>query len=367
MNNFHDTIQSLLANTGLTVLVVILTAFAISLFSIPIIINIARSKNIYDKPNGRTSHNENTPTLGGIALFAGIIISLLVFGNIGSSAELNYLIASLALIFFIGITDDIYIISLSKKFAGQIIVISVLIFFGDIRFSSLYGFLGFYEIPYLTSILISGFVFIVIINCINLIDGVDGLASGLSILISAIFMGFFYLEDSATNLYIAASLFGSLVPFFIYNVFGGKNKLFMGDTGALIIGVVSVVLIVKFNELSEFPHSLFRITAAPAMSIAIFFVPLYDTLQVFMLRLLKKKSPFSPDKNHLHHRLLRLGLSHIQTSFTLIAFNALVIIISYFMQFLGIFTLSALLLFIGLMFSTVIWYLLQKQAKSIVY
>jgi len=361
MSNIHDIIQNLLNNNSISVIAVLLTAFIISISSIPIILEIARSKNFLDKPNGRTSHYVNTPTLGGIALFAGIVISLLLFGNGRFENGFNYFVACLTIILFIGIRDDIYIISFANKLFGQIFVILILIFLANIRFTSLYGFMGIYEISFFTSTILSIFVFIVIINCINLIDGVDGLASGLAILSTTVFSLYFFDTKMYGSLLISISLLGSLIPFFIYNVFGKKNKLFMGDTGALIIGVVSVVLVVKFNELSSSNNAHYILTAAPAMSIAILFVPLYDTLQVFAIRVLNKRSPFAPDKNHLHHRLLNLGLNHIQTSSVLITLNAIIIIGSYFMQSIGIFALTTLLLIVGLIFSTALWYLIKKS------
>lgn len=363
MDTLHHRIQSLLDSSNNMIIAVLLSAFFISLFTIPIILKIARSKKIYDKPNGRNSHYQNTPTLGGVAIFFGLVISFLLFGNTDAVYGFPYLIAGLIIIFFIGIKDDLYLISFSKKLIGQIIVVLILILIGDIRFSSLYGFLGIYEIPYLASVIISSFVFVVIINCINLIDGVDGLASGLSILIAGVFSVFFYDKGATGYLSLSISLIGSLIPVFIFNVFGKKNKLFMGDTGALIIGVISVVLVVKFNELSVLNQGIFVISAAPAMSIAILFIPLYDTLQVFTYRILNKKMPFSPDKNHLHHRLIRIGLTHIQTSFILISLNILIIIGSYFMQFIGTLALSGLLLLIGLIISTTLWYLIRYKRK----
>lgn len=365
MNTIQQSILSLLDNPNNRIVVVLLSAFLISLFAIPIILKIARTKNFYDKPNDRNSHYENTPTLGGVAIFSGLVISFLLFGNTDSVYGFPYLIASLTIIFFIGIKDDISLISFSKKLMGQIIVIFILIFIGDIRFSSLYGFSGIYDIPYTASVIISSFVFIVIINSINLIDGVDGLASGLSILIAGTFSVFFYDKGAIGYLSLSVSLIGALIPFFIFNVFGKNNKLFMGDTGALVIGVVSVALVVKFNELSDLNKGIFVISSAPTMSIAIFFVPLYDTLQVFTYRVLKKKTPFSADKNHLHHRLIRLGLTHLQTSFVLISLNTLIIIGSYFMQFLGIIALSVTLLFVGLSFSILLWYLFRRKQKKL--
>lgn len=361
MNNLHLNIQSLIGNSDISYIIVLITAFLISLYSIPIILNFTRAKNFYDKPNGRTSHDVNTPTLGGIALFTGVIISLLLFNDGNSNNDLQYLIACIIIMFFIGIKDDIYLITLPKKLLAQLAVILIFIFFADIRISSLSGFLGIYEIPYFFSVVLSAFVFIVIINCFNLIDGVDGLAAGITILIAFVLSIFFFERKMTFELLITSSLIGSLIPFFIYNVFGKKNKLFMGDTGALIIGVISVFLIVRFNNLAVVEGSYFEITAAPAMSIAILFVPLYDTLQVFVIRVFKNRSPFSPDKNHLHHRLLRLGLNHIQTSMTLIFLNAVIIISSFYLQALGILILSLLLLLVGLVFSTSLWYLNKKK------
>lgn len=361
MNNLHLNIQALIENNNISYIVVLITAFLISLYSIPIILNFARAKNFYDKPNGRTSHDVNTPTLGGIALFAGVIISLLLFNDGKSNNDLQYLIACVTIMFFIGIKDDIYLITLPKKLFAQLTVILIFIFFADIRIASLSGFLGIYEIPFFISALLSAFVFIVIINCFNLIDGVDGLAAGITILIAFVFSLFFFERKMMFELLITSSLIGALIPFFIFNVFGKKNKLFMGDTGALIIGVISVFLVVRFNNLAVVEDSFFEITAAPAMSIAILFIPLYDTLQVFVIRVFKNRSPFSPDKNHLHHRLLKLGLNHIQTSLTLICLNAIIIVSSYYLQPLGILILSLLLLLTGIAFSTTLWYINKKK------
>lgn len=366
MNNLHLNIQALIENNNLSYLVVLITALLISLYSIPVIINFARVNNIYDKPNGRTSHHVNTPTLGGIALFAGVIISLLLFNDGSSDNNLQYLIVCITIMFFIGIKDDVYLITLPKKLFAQLAVILIFIFFADIRIASLSGFLGIYEMPFFLSAILSAFVFIVIINCFNLIDGIDGLAAGITILIAFVFSLSFYERGMIFELLITSSLIGALIPFFIYNVFGKKNKLFMGDTGALIIGVISVFLVVRFNNLAVVEDSFFEITAAPAMSIAILFIPLYDTLQVFVIRVFKNRSPFSPDKNHLHHRLLKLGFNHIQTSMLLITLNAIVIISAYYLQSLGILALSVILLLVGLAFSTSLWLLNKKENNVLV-
>ncbi len=357
-------INSLFDNNYFLVIAAFSSAFTISYVSIPRILAVARAKYLYDEPNGRTSHKVKTPTLGGVAIFASFVISSLVFLHHDQFHIFQYIIASISIMFFIGLKDDILLITPWKKLLGQIIASLILILLGDVRFKTLNGFIGIQEISYLASVFISLFVYIVVINCINLVDGVDGLASGLSILTSAIFAIWFFLNGEAVCVLISVTLLGALIPFFIYNVFGKKNKLFMGDTGALIIGLIGVVLIIQFNEFSNSYHYKNIITVAPAMSIAIFFIPLYDTLQVFVRRLSKGKSPFSPDKNHLHHHLLKLGFTHIQTSLTLISINALVIVFSFYMQFLGILSLSFILLFIGITISLVLRYFISTKISG---
>lgn len=359
----NSLIDNLFNNSYFLLIAAFITSFIVSFLAIPRILDVARKKHLYDEPNGRTSHVVKTPTLGGIAIFASFLSSL-IFVDSSQSNSVQYLVASLTIMLFIGIKDDILIVTPWKKLGGQIIAALILIVLGDIRFKNLNGFQDIYEISYWFSVFLSLFVYIVVINCINLVDGVDGLASGLAILSSSVLASWFFINGKHEYVMISVILLGALIPFFIYNVFGKTNKLFMGDTGALIIGLISVVLITNFNEYNATNHLTLRITAAPAMSIAILFIPLYDTLQVFVSRIIKGKSPFHPDKKHLHHRLLKLGLSHIQTSLILISFNALVIILSYFLQFLGILSLTLILLLIGIIFSLFLDYFINTNKKK---
>lgn len=356
-------INSLFSNNLFLILGSLFTAFVISFFSIPTILAVARIKNLYDEPNGRTSHTVNTPTLGGVAIFASLIISIMIFTSSSEHSDLQYIVAGLTIMFFIGIKDDILQISPYKKLAGQIIASLILIVLGGIHVNSLFGLFGIYELSYLVSVFVSLFIFIVLINCFNLIDGVDGLASGLAILVSTTLTIWFYFNGYFICALMSICLLGSLIPFFAYNVFGKKNKLFMGDTGSMIIGLVIAILLIKFINHNISPNQFLDAKlAAPAIAMSIIFIPLYDMLQVFTLRVFNGRSPFSPDKNHLHHLLLRLGLSHFQTTLTLCTLNLLIIILVYSLQSLGVLILGVVLLSIGLLLSLILKVLLRRKA-----
>jgi len=201
--------------------------------------------------------------------------------------------------------------------------------------------MGIHEISYPVSFLLSGFVMIVFINAFNLIDGIDGLASGISIIAAGVLGVWFYLAGHIEYTILAFSLIGALSGFFYFNVYGKKNKIFMGDTGSLILGTIMSVLVIQFNELNIIQTRPFAIASAPAVSFGILIYPLFDTIRVFAIRIYQGRSPFSPDKNHIHHRLLALGMSHKQATFTLLAVSALYVVPVFLLQGLGIWGLMA--------------------------
>lgn len=302
--------------------------------------------------NGRNSHVFATPTLGGVAIFSGLMISLLVFLKLSSFIGLQYLFAGMVIIFFLGIKDDILSISPLKKLIGQIVASLLVIDLGNIRFTTLHGFAGIYEINYFTSLYLSLFVFIVIINAFNLIDGIDGLAAGIGFVCALTFGTWFLIAGFPEVAIIAYSVSGALIAFFIFNVFGHKNKIFMGDTGSLMLGYLSAILVVVFNEKNaglNFPAAIY---AAPAVSIGILCIPLFDTFRIFTIRITKMQSPFRADRNHIHHRLLDLGLSHLQSTLILQIVNLFVIatvfVLQYFIRDILILVMIVFALCIGL-------------------
>jgi UDP-N-acetylmuramyl pentapeptide phosphotransferase/UDP-N-acetylglucosamine-1-phosphate transferase len=339
-------------------------SFAIVYVSIPTIVNVAHLKKLYDEPGRRKSHNHSIPNLGGIAIFAGFIISMGLFTDITINKELVYLMIGLIVLFFVGLKDDILIIAPAKKLYGEVMASIIVTVIGDLHLTSLHGFMGIHQIPYIPGIILTVFVMVVIINSFNLIDGIDGLASGIGLLVSLTFGVWFCLAGQTNYAIIAASLFGALVCFFGYNVFGSKNKIFMGDTGSLLVGFVISIIVIKFNEININYTGIYKIAAAPAVSFGILIIPLFDTIRVFLIRIIRGQSPFNADKNHLHHRMLKLGLSHIFSTLLLLILNLIFIFLVIACQSIGILSLMIMNISIGITFVLVTEYFIRKQKHS---
>lgn len=322
-------------------------ALLITWAAIPTIVTVARMKNLVDKPNGRSSHKYNTPTLGGIAIFAGVLISFTLFSELTLVWEMPYIIAGIIIVFFIGLKDDVVIISAKWKLLGQLTTAIILTCLADIRITNFYGLFGIHQIGYVTSIIFSIFVFIVIMNGFNLIDGIDGLAAGVGIVTSLCFGLMFYFEKQYPYALLAAGLIGSLVSFFRFNVFGLRKKIFMGDSGSLILGLMQAILVIKIISYEKGTSIDFYYGATPAIAIGILIVPLYDTLRVFTLRIFRGNSPFKADKTHVHHRLLDLGLNHIQATGTILIANIFIITISFILNKLGVLKLTVIVLLLA--------------------
>ena len=230
----------------------------------------------------------------------------------------------------------------NKKFIGQIFAASIIVILGGIRITSLYGMFGMSYISEAFSIVLSIVTIIFIINAFNLIDGINLLAGSVSVVISLSFGAWFYFYGFNDYAILAAAMSGAVLAFLRYNI--TPAKIFMGDSGSLSIGLLAAVLAIQFiekNEMILHQHisSGIQITASPAMAIAVLIIPIYDAFRVFTMRLIKRKSPFIADRNHIHHRLLDLGFSHVKATFILITVNILFIILTYFLQHFGNFLL----------------------------
>jgi UDP-GlcNAc:undecaprenyl-phosphate/decaprenyl-phosphate GlcNAc-1-phosphate transferase len=313
-----------------------LISSGITFYAVPIVVRMARMLKMFDHPNGRSSASIATPTLGGIAIFLGFVLTVTTGVHSLMDPELIYTLPAIILMLFAGVKDDIINISSLEKIIAQLIAAAILIFLADVHFTNLHGFLGINEMGHLQSVFLTAFIIIVIINSYNLIDGIDGLASGLGIVASALFGIWFYISGHVGYAVFSFSLAGALCSFFYFNVYGAKYKIFMGDTGSLMLGTIFSVIVIKFNEFNIDQTSLFAIESAPAVSFAVLIYPLADTLRVFIIRILLNRSPFSADKNHIHHRLLALGLSHKEATFSIIAVNLVFVMIVVTMQHIGI-------------------------------
>ena len=293
-------------------------AFLIAIFAVPSIVRVAHLKNILDQPNNRTVHESLTPRLGGLAVFAGFMSALTIFTDLNNGVQ--QLLAGCIILFFIGLKDDLISISALKKFAMQLLATGIVMFMADIRITSFQGIFGVGELPIGISY---GFTFIVIIgitNAVNLIDGLDGLAGTIVLVIASTFGIYFFLYGGiAYSNYAAVAfcLLGGTLGFLRYNFH--KATIFMGDTGSLLCGFILSVLAIQFIEMRAVP-------AAPAVALGILFVPLFDTMRVFLIRMMKGSSPFIPDRNHIHHRLLAMGFNQISTVVILGIMNIIVIL-----------------------------------------
>lgn len=343
-----------------------LLSLIVGLISIPVIIDVARKKNLVDQPNHRTSHKGSIPNLGGMAIFGGFSIAVLMF-NVGVDAvNAAYLIAGAMVIFFIGLKDDVLELTPLKKLMGQVVAAVIMVLFADLRITDLHGLLGIYEIGYIPSALITVFLFVVIINSFNLVDGIDGLAAGLAIVSTVFFTEWFFKAGQTGLVIMGLSLIGVLLAFLRYNLLDSKFKIFMGDTGSLLIGFFLAVLTIRFNELNLSPALIHKVEAAPAVSFAIMMVPLFDTLRLFLVRLYRKCTPFAPDRAHMHHFLLKLGFNHLNATYLLMLFNILFVLLAWQFQFLGTNRLFLLLLGTGTILTIIpiiIIYYRKKQRQ----
>lgn len=339
----------------------LLLSFVIVYVSIPSIVTVAITKGLFDEPGHRKSHQQCTPNLGGIAIFAGLIITTGLFADIAASRELMYVLVAMVVIFFIGIKDDILIIAPAKKLYGQIIAALIVVVIGNIRFTSLHGFMGIYEIDYVSSLILTMFVVVVLTNAFNLIDGIDGLAAGIGIVVSVTFGTWFMLAGFTNYAVLAAALMGSLIAFFGFNVFGRNNKIFMGDTGSLILGLIMSILVIKFNEANIIYSGVYSIKAAPAVSFGILIVPLFDTMRVFILRIIRGQSPFHPDKNHVHHRVLKLGFNHFESTSIIALVNIFFIIMVLTFQSAGLVSLMLLNISVATFFALLVELFIRKH------
>lgn len=307
------------------ILLAISLGFLLVVISIPPILRVAREKKLFDTIDKRKIHTTPVPPLGGVAIFIGFVLSTIVATDGYSFDSLKYIIASIILMFFIGLKDDLLVISARKKFVVQIFAAMLLIIMGNLQISNLHGMFGIYEIQSALGVFLTLFIILAIVNAYNLIDGIDGLASGLAIFASSLFGGWFFIVGQIQFAIMSFALAGSLVGFFLFNVFSKKNKLFMGDAGSLVIGLIISAIIIKFNEFNIVKTGQYSVIAAPAVSFSLVMVPLIDTFRVITIRLWNKKSPFYPDNNHVHHRLLALVPNHLKVTSIIIIANVFLI------------------------------------------
>lgn len=341
-----------------------ITALTLTYVAIPSIITVAAVKKLYDVPVGRSSHKIPTPSLGGIGIFAGLIFAIVMWTPFYVFGNLQYILCSFLIIFLIGIKDDLLAIAPRTKLVAQLLAAAILVFKSEIKITSLYGLFGITEISDWFAIPLSIFTIVVIVNAFNLIDGINGLSGSISVLICTVLGSWFFLTENTELAILAAAAAGAVVGFLRYNAIK-EAKIFMGDTGSLTLGLVASILVIKFIELHKvLPiESPYAFQSVPAVAIGILILPLFDTLRVFTTRMLKGRSPFSPDRTHIHHLLIDSGFTHLQATSILLLTNIFFIVLVFSLQQIGTLNLLLVVLFLAASSSGWLYFNVMKKKK----
>jgi UDP-N-acetylmuramyl pentapeptide phosphotransferase/UDP-N-acetylglucosamine-1-phosphate transferase len=335
---------------GLNIIFSFFSAFIITFLAIPKVIFIAKHLRLIDLAGERSSHKGSVPIFGGIAIFSGFILALLFWSEL---ADIQFILVSLLVVFFVGIIDDLVSLSPLKKLIGQIIAVLIIIYLQELRIDNMYGVLGVFNLSEIPSTLFTIFVTIVITNGFNLIDGVDGLAGGIGIIASVGFGLIAFLMGQSDIAMIAFTLTGGLIAFLIYNV----------HPGSMVVGMILSVLAINSIREGIIIESIHLPNRGPLLAIVLLAIPLFDSLRVFVNRVRKGKGPLSPGKDHLHHALLDLGYGHRKTALILYLFSILLIFVSYLLLELNLNISIALLTLLSYFIILLPFFILRKRLK----
>jgi UDP-GlcNAc:undecaprenyl-phosphate/decaprenyl-phosphate GlcNAc-1-phosphate transferase len=336
------------------------TALLVTFLAIPAIILVALKRNLFDKPNNRSSHERPTPNLGGIGIFGGVFTAIILWTPTDQFGQIQYLLAAFVLIFLIGLRDDLLPLTPKKKFLIQFLAAAILVLKADVSVTSIWGILWVYELPYWVSVTLSVLAIVGVVNAFNLIDGINGLAASLALVASITFGAWFFLTNHMAWAVLAFALAGALIAFLKFNI--TPARIFMGDTGSLFIGMVCIVLAIKFSELNLLlpAGSVWHCASAPVVALSALLLPIYDTLRVFLRRMSQGKSPFHADKTHIHHMMLDCGFSHMQATAILVMLSMVCVIITVLLRDLGPNWLLLILLITMISFN----FVLARQASK---
>lgn len=301
-----------------------------SALTIPKIIKVSLNKQLLDRPDGfRKTHLKEVPALGGIAIFLATIFSYSTMVDYTESSPVYFFIPSIVILFFAGVKDDLDNLPAFKKLLIQLICSGIIVVFGKLQLTNLWGMFYLTDIPYWIGVILSIAVMTTLINAVNLIDGINGLAGTLGLLACLFFGTWFYKTETMTYAILSFGLAGGILGFLFYNFY--RAKIFMGDTGSMIIGFSLAILLIKFVELNrtqEIVSSPYYVKLAPAVGLSVLLIPTIDLFRVFIVRAINGKGPFTADRSHIHHILADAGLSHCKTTFVLVLTSLLSTIIT---------------------------------------
>jgi len=339
-------------------LLIVGTSFLLTFLIFPVYIKLLKKKDFLDDPGGRKIHTAKTPAMGGLPIFIGLCLSVLLWLPFEMLGEVKYVLGAVGIVFIIGFRDDLINLRAYQKLLGQIAAAVIIVTVADIRFTSLYGLFGVESIHISVSYLISLFTIIVITNAYNLIDGIDGLAGSVGLIASLFFGIWFFLNDQIGLASVSLALAGALFAFLNFN--WAPSKIFMGDTGSLFIGFFLSISAIAFIDIN---HSLqggdFTFQGSIGTALAILIVPLADTLRVFIRRVLRGKSPMHPDRTHTHHVLLRLNCNHAQATGILVTVNIVFVLLALVLRNLSDMIVIPVVILTALILSKVLDYIFQ--------
>ena len=344
-------------------------AAILSIYFVPTIRKLSLARNLTDSPSARKSHTTEVPVLGGVAIYLAAAFSMFIIAFVfPSKIEANdfFLLAFGSMfLLFVGVLDDIIGLKPMQKLVFQLIVSFVLIHNTPLYINNMNGLFGFSEIAYISSLLLSMFVYVVFINMLNIIDGIDGLASGISVVAFSFFAYVSFFEFYYFNMLVSMAGVGCLLPFMYYNMFSDK-KIFLGDNGSLVMGVILGYLSLDYNIYVDTTTTELLFGGNKIVILmSLFSYPLVDTLRVFVARILRKKSPFSADKNHIHHHLLRLGLSHRKATLLILIYTCFITCVSFSMKSVDINVAFFILLILAVTIVCIPSFLIKNDAGSI--
>lgn len=302
-----------------------LIAFVTAIVMNPLIIKLSFKKHLTDNPNFRKLQKTPVPVLGGMSVFLSFVVGLFFCNIFHPTDRLYVVIAAISIMFFLGFFDDVLDIDYKMKFLVQFGVVFMLWTFGY-RVDTFVGLFGINHIPKAVSLIVSLLAGVGLMNALNMVDGVDGLASGLGIISSCILGTFFITHHDPLFAMLSIVFAGALIPFFVCNVFSRKYKMFIGDSGSLIMGTLAYVFTCRVIHT---PIMDWNDQYCVAMMFAIYSLPVFDTLRVMAVRLMHGNSPFKPDRTHLHHMFVDLGYPHVMISIILHTINLTVIAVWY--------------------------------------
>lgn len=369
-----DKIDSFLATLNLPVFYLkvifsFITSLLITYYSIPTIIKISRRKNLMDEPGQRSSHERKIPNLGGVAIFFAISVTASIYAY--QLFDLyKFLFASLVILLYIGVMDDIVVMRAYKKLIVQLVVSAMLVIGSDVRIRNLFGVFGVYELNYFLSVIFSIVTFIILVNAFNLIDGIDGLAGTYGLICFGLF-GISYYRLGEYNyplVILSTTIMGSVIGFLYYNFAERSKKIFMGDTGSMVLGFLLTFTAICFIDIfiaKRGPGVIYyHLNSAPVIAVAILILPIIDTLNVIIVRLAEKRSPFEADKNHIHHKLLKMGFSHKRATLYIISYYLLIVLVAYIFRHIENNSLLVLIISLGFLGAYLPDILMKKKINN---